>query len=150
MEKPSIWNYVDSISKIVAALVASGGFVWGIIEFQQRQLFNETHEYRRRLWEKRLETYTKLQEVTGMIIVKRNDSKALDTLENRFDQLYYSSMIMAEDTLVEAKMVELAEAIRDFRAGIKKDAYLKKKQIELMRELSISQKKRQKLLFDED
>ena len=146
MPKP---NYIDSISKIIAALVAAGGFVWGIIEFQQRQYFNETQEFRRQLWESRLLTYNKLQEVTGLIIVMRNDPKIIDSLTVEFDRLYYSAMILVEDTVVEAKMVVLAEAISDFREGVKSEMYLKKKQIELMRELSISLKKRQELLFDE-
>lgn len=150
MERQSTPNYIDSISKVVATLIAVGGFIWGIIEFQQRQLYNETHEFRRRLWENRLETYTRLQDVTGLIIVKRNDSKALDSLQSEFDRLYYSAMIIVEDQRVEAKMVELSEALRDFKDGVKKESFLKKKQIELMRELSISLKRKQNLLFDEN
>jgi len=142
-------NYIDGISKILTALIAVGGFIWGIIEFQQRQLYNETYEFRYKLWEQKLKTYTELRNVSGDIIVYRNDSKKLDSLQAVFDRLYYSAMIMVEDTAVEEKVIDYREALSDFRDDIKSENYLKKKQIEMIRELSSSIKKRQKLLFDE-
>ena len=145
-------NYIDSFSKIVASLVAAGGFVWGVVEFQQRQFFNETHEFRRRLWERKLETYTNLQNISGNIIIHRNNPELLDSLQVEFDRLYYSEMLMVEDSLVEAKVIGYREALNDFIEGVKGEKgehFLKKKQIEMMRELSTSLKRKQELLFDE-
>ncbi|THH34347.1 hypothetical protein [Neolewinella litorea] len=140
---------VDAISKIVAALIAAGGFIWGIIEFQQRQFFNETHEFRWRLWEERLKVYTDLQQVSADIIIFRNDSIALDSLEEKLDRLYYSALVVVEDPEVEAKVIEYRESLNDFRQGIKDSHFLKRKQIDMMKGLSASLKKRQQLLFDD-
>lgn len=142
-------SYIESISMIIASLVAAGGFVWGIIEFQQRQFFNETHEFRRKIWERKLETYTELQNISGNIIIYRNKPEILDSLLVEFEHLYYSAMIMVEDSLVESKVIAYREALNDFKEGIKGEQFLKKKQIEMMRELSSSLKRKQKLLFDE-
>lgn len=150
MEKQEKPNYLEIGTKIVTAVVALGGLIWGIVEFQKNQEFNETHELRKKLWDERFETYAKVQAVTGMIIVKKNDPKALDSLKNEFDLLYYSTMVTVEDSTVEDKMIEFANAFDDFRQGIKKDSFLKKKQIELMRAIANSQKKNQDLLTNED
>ncbi len=147
--RPSSPNFIDIFSKLITALVAAGGFIWGIIKFQEEQRFNETHEFRIRLWEKKLQTYSKLVDVTGNIIISRNDSESLDSLENEFDLLYYSSMIMVEDENVESKMIHFKEALSDFRNEIKKEQYLKRKQIHLIEAVKESLRAGQKLILDE-
>lgn len=142
-------SIIDNLTKIVSSLVLAGGFIWGIMEFQHRQHFNETNELRMKLWEKKLETYSKLQNISGEIIINRNEEAKLDSLQLEFDRLYYSTMILVEDTLVEAKVIKYREALNDFQEGVKGEQYLKAKQIEMIKELSSSLKKRQELLFDE-
>ncbi len=143
------WSvYVDNVSKILTALIAAGGFVWGIIAFQYEQRTNETLEFRRKLWEKRLETYNKLSDVIGELIIKRSDQQAFDSLQNRFEFLYYSAMVVVEDSLVEQKMVSFLTAINDFKLRRKSEIHLKTKALQLMRDISTSLKKKQDLLYD--
>lgn len=141
---------IDNATKIISSIITVGGFIWGIITFQTEQRVNETLEFRRKLWEKRLDTYNKLSEITGKLIVYRNNEQAFDSLQERFDFLYYSSMVMVEDTLVEDRMISFSNAIKDYKEKRKTEIHLKFKAIELMKEMSKSLKKKQELLFYEE
>lgn len=134
---------LDSILKIISALIAAAGFVFGIVTFQAQQRNIQTESFKMKLWERKLSTYNELAEIAGNIVIFRNDSLALDSLVDKFDKVYYSSLILVQDDSVEVKVRAYKEALADYRQGYKSILYLKKCQIYLMQAIGNSLKKTQ-------
>jgi hypothetical protein len=116
---------------------------WRIITFQVQQRTTQTQNFKMRLWEKKLEVYNELADISGDIIIYRNDSLALDTMVEKFDKIYYSSLILVQNDSVEAKVRKYKDALADYRQGIKSILYLKHKQVELMRKIGEALKENQ-------
>ena len=134
---------LDSILKITSSLIAAAGFVFGIVTFQTQQKNIQTESFKMKLWERKLSTYNELADIAGNIVIFRSDSLALDSLVDKFDKVYYSSLILVQDDSVEVKVRAYKEALADYRQGYKSILYLKKSQIYLMQAISNSLKKTQ-------
>ncbi|HRH50457.1 MAG TPA: hypothetical protein PLP23_16990 [Panacibacter sp.] len=137
--KPS----TETIIKIITTLIAVCGFIFGIYTFQVQQRTTQTQDFKMRLWEKKLEVYDQLAGVTGDIIIFRNDSLALDSLVEKFDKIYYSSLILVQNDSVEAKVRMYKDALADYRQNIKSILYLKTKQVILMKKIGEALKETQ-------
>jgi hypothetical protein len=134
---------IDNMLKIVTALITAGGFIFGIITFQAQQKNIQTENFKMKLWEKKLDIYTSLSDIAGNIIIFRNDSLALDSLIEKFDKIYYSSIILVQDDSVEANIRTYKDALSDYRQGFKSILYLKEHQVCLMRAIGQSLKQTQ-------
>src|SRR5688572_21256493 len=75
-KEPSKGVSLDSFLKIISALIAAGGFVFGIITFQAQQKNIQTENFKMKLWERKLTTYNELADIAGNIVIFRNDSLA--------------------------------------------------------------------------
>jgi len=134
---------LESILKITSTIIAVGGLLLGIVTFKSQERYTQTQNFRIRLWERKLDVYTVLADIAGDIIVYRNDSTALDSLQDKFDKIYYSSLILVQNDSVEAKIRIYKDGLSDYRQGIKSIHYLKEKQIDLMRKIGIALKEKQ-------
>jgi len=130
---------MESILKIVSTLIAVSGFIFGIFTFQTQQRTTQTQNFKMKLWERKLEVYNQLAGITGDIIIYRNDSLALDSLADKFDKIYYSSLILVQNDSVEAKVRVYKDALADYRQNIKSILYLKEKQVALMKKTNLEE-----------
>jgi hypothetical protein len=138
----NIVNLENSL-KVLTALITAAGFIFGIITFQAQQKNIQTENFKMKLWEKKLNIYTDLSDIAGNIIIYRNDSLSLDSLIDKFDKIYYSSIILVQDDSVEASIRSYKDALSDYRQEIKSIIYLKKHQVSLMHALGRSLKQTQ-------
>lgn len=121
--------------KIIPAVIAVPGFLFGIYTFQAQQRTTQTQGFKIKLWDKKLDVYNQLVGVAGDIIIYRNDTTALDSLTEKFDKIYYSSLILVQNDSVEHSVRLYKDALADYREGIKSILFLKDKQISLKRKI---------------
>jgi hypothetical protein len=133
----------ENAIKIIPTLIAVAGFIFGIYTFQAQQRTTQTQAFKIKLWDKKLEVYSQLVAVSGDIIIYRNDTTALDSLIDKFDKIYYSSLILVQNDSVEHNVRLYKDALADFREGIKSILFLKEKQINLMRKIGEALKENQ-------
>jgi hypothetical protein len=129
--------------KLVSTFIAVAGFIFGIYTFKAQENVTQTQSFKMKLWEKKLDIYSSLANITGDIIINRNDSLALDSLQDKFDKIYYSSLIMVQNDSVEYKVRVYKDALSDYRQGIKSILFLKVKQIELIKSIGVALKEKQ-------
>jgi hypothetical protein len=119
----------DLTLKIVAPLLTVVGLLIGVWQFtreqsaqleRQYQLIaeNDRLEFKRRVWEKQLDAYTKLSGVVGRIASGDQSKDELTKDINEFDSLYWGDMIYAEDESVEKAMIDFHVEIQDFLKGV--------------------------------
>lgn len=151
--EPSVAGRLENWSKVISMVIAVAGVLIGIYEFQSQQRYNETHEFKLRIWEQRLSEYTKLSEISGKIIVCidwRKNKAAQDSLSQKFHELYYSTLPMVQDTSVEKRLIDFNLALLDYNNEIETDEIiLKKKQLHLMEALGVSIRNINHLIEDE-
>lgn len=131
-------DYVEIVIKMMSTLLAIAGVIFGVYKFNSEQRQNETHVFKVRLWERKLDTYSLLSRVTGDIIVVGKNHALFDSLVFEYSKLYFSSLPLVQDSLVEEKLIDFDLALTDYKNDIKDLAYLKKKQYRLMQRLGIS------------
>lgn len=133
----------ESMLKLVSTFIAVAGFIFGIYTFKSQEKVTQTQSFKMKLWDKKLDVYSSLANVAGDIIINRKDSLALDSLQDKFDKIYYSSLILVQNDSVEFRVRVYKDALSDYRQGIKSILYLKVKQIELMKTIGFALKEKQ-------
>jgi hypothetical protein len=113
---------LDLILKVAGIVLAALGFAWTIytlvdqhnqsraqLEKQhQASLDKQTLEFKKGLWDKRLDVYLKACQEASSIADAAPGSKQFRDAVVRFDQLYYGQMVVVESPGV-------AKAMRDFQ-----------------------------------
>jgi hypothetical protein len=113
---------LDVILKVAGIVLAALGFVWTIYTLvdQHNQsraqlekqhsasLINQTLEFKKGLWDKRLDVYLKACQEASSVADAAPGSKEFRDAVVRFDQLYYGQMVVVESPAV-------AKAMRDFQ-----------------------------------
>lgn len=115
----------DVAAKIIAPILTVAGILVGVWQFsaeQREQLKrqsimlseNDKLDFKRRMWEKQLEVYTKVNNIVGKIATSnQNDKKLLAEIDN-FYSLYWGDMIYVKDEAVEKAMIDFHLEIQDF------------------------------------
>ena len=134
---------IESVSKIMLALIAVLGFVWGIYKYMdsrerqldrhedalERQAETRRIEATRPYLERQLRLYTEATQVAARIATKgsapgqrdlkdspsasRYHASTLDNAVTRFWELYWGELALVEDNEVERAMVAYGQALRD-------------------------------------
>ena len=134
---------IETVSKIILALIAVLGFIWGVYKYMdsrerqlerhedalERQAETRRIEATRPYLERQLRLYTEATQVAARIATKgyalgQRDSKAspsasryhgstFDNAVARFWELYWGELALVEDKEVEKAMVEYGQALRD-------------------------------------
>ena len=108
---------IESITKIIAPILTLPGIVVGLWQFNYGQRQNEKIEFKRRMWEKELNTYDELAKITGEILIHAEDSVKFDSLRMEFDRLYYTTMVLSENDSVSELMINTKRELKDFKDG---------------------------------
>jgi hypothetical protein len=98
---------LDTIVKVVGLIISVATVFIGIWEFNRQERTTNTIEFKRKIWEKKLDAYMQLDSLTSLIA-----NETVDTLLNReirqLDLLYWGKLPLFDDPTVE-------EAVKDFR-----------------------------------
>jgi hypothetical protein len=136
--------------KGVGPLLTATGLLIGVWQFNKQQGFNDAQEFKRKVWEKRLNAYTDIGNLTAQIATHTHDTLAMDSLTNQFEQLYWGKMPLIEEAAVEEAMKKFSEELNDFRNKESDAKRLKKRGYELMKTCQESLHHSWKTLSDED
>jgi hypothetical protein len=119
----------DLALKIAAPIITVVGLLVGIAQFSREQenaqeresrmaAENDALEFKRRIWERQLETYMTAAQVVGEISVVADRPDKLSAAVDRFYTLYWGSMIFLEDAKVREQMIRFHIEIQDYLEGI--------------------------------
>lgn len=111
---------------LIAAAFVLGA--WQIHAANERALRNQ---YDFALWSKRLETYSSVAKLVGLIAEPPDDT-AFQSAVAGFLAAYWSEMILVEDQAVEAAMKSFRTEIEDYRKGRSSADRIKLRARELM------------------
>jgi hypothetical protein len=111
--------------KVAAPIITVLGLLVGVWQYtheQKEQLVrqykliaeNDRLEFKRRLWEKQLETYLHISNIVGKIAGGDQSEKEFKESINQFNTAYWGAMIYAEDAAVEKAMIEFNLEIQDY------------------------------------
>jgi len=108
----------ENLTKFIAPLITIGGLLIGVWEFNQQQMINDKMEFKRKIWEKRIDAYTEITGVVSEIVTEKNNHK-LDSLSRRYEQLYWGKLPLFDDTLIEQSLKQFQNILHDANSGIK-------------------------------
>ena len=108
-------DFSDLLNKILTPLIAVVGVLIGIWQFTSNIEHNDELEFKRNLWEKRLESYSQLSELVGKIITQTSNDKIFDSLAIEFEQVYWAKLPLIEDKQVEKSMIKFQAELHDFK-----------------------------------
>lgn len=118
-------DWTDIIVKVATPLFTVIGLVIGVWKYQDEQAHNDGLEFRRKMWEKRLESYTQLGDVAAKLVTNVKNKPEFDTLSVRFDQLYWGKLPLFDDDSVELHLKQFSDEVQSFRIGQGDTAVLK-------------------------
>jgi hypothetical protein len=107
--------FMERIVKSIAALVAVGGFAWGIWSyFDQQEQAKETRRIEATMpfLQLQLSLYTEATRLTAFIATVGEDTDTASERE-RFWQLYWGELALVEDIKVEAAMKRYGQCLGD-------------------------------------
>ena len=100
--------------KIAGLLLTLATIVVSVWKYTNEQTYQFEMEFKRKIWQKQLETYTSACKYSGLIA----NRPAIDFEKNvgEFGALYWGEMIMIEDTIVGKAMKEFYYAAHDYNS----------------------------------
>lgn len=110
-------SLVDNIVKLLTPLIAILGLLVGIWQFNQQQTVNDKMEFKRKIWEKQLDAYSEIADLTSRLVTAKKDQK-IDSLSQRFEQLYWGKLPLFEDTVVQRSLKDFYDALHDYTGGV--------------------------------
>ena len=129
---------VESATKIVGSILTLIGIIVGLWEFNDGQRQNEKMEFKRKMFEKELNTYDELAKITGEIVTAANDSIKFDSLRMQFDRLYYTKMVLSESDSVSSLMIDTRNEFLDYMNHESTLLKVKKRVVLLMEQCKLS------------
>jgi hypothetical protein len=158
--KEETYRFWDVIAKFVAPVLTVTGILVGLYQFssdQDRQRAqvaanerlnreqlaeNDRLNYKRRVWEKQMEVYSKISTVVGRIAASRykNDKTKFDKDIAEFDILYWGEFIYVKDETVEQAIKDFHLETVDFKKGNTDEIQLINRAVELIEALRKSTK----------
>ena len=109
----------DGILKLLTPILTLLTVLVGIYQFHKEQVINETQEFKRQLWTRRLDAYTQTSELVSSIIASANrgQNKKLDSLTLKFEEVYMSKLPLFDDKTLNGKMENFHTELDNFRYG---------------------------------
>ena len=122
---PHRWDHYLRALPPILAMVAILIGVWKFaveqsnrVELEHSLLARKSRiEFELRLWERRLDMYARLAEVSGRIAAQAEDPKALRKLVLEFHSLYWGALVLVDDEDVEEAVVAFHHEINDLQTG---------------------------------
>ena len=89
------------------------------IEAEKAEDLRDSLEFRRRLWQQKLDTYQKVTELAGRIAATSGADQTKAYTD--FRTAYWGAMVLVEDSSVEQAMIQFDQEYRDSASGWNKD-----------------------------
>lgn len=103
----------DLLVKIIGVFITLLTIVIGLVQYLDKQSYENAMEFKRVMWQKQLSTYTQACKYAGLIATNPLDKDFNENIKN-FGALYWGEMIMVEDSLVVKAMKEFYFATIDY------------------------------------
>jgi hypothetical protein len=118
----------DTLTKVLAPFLTIVGLIIGVVQFaheqhdlRERELQilakNDALEFKRRIWERQLNTYMNTAQAAGQISVLADQPQKLKAAADRFETLYWGNIILVEDPGVRESLKRFHLEILDYRKG---------------------------------
>jgi hypothetical protein len=104
-------------------------------EQEQQNLATQTVEARKPFLEKQLALYYETAQVIGKIVTMTPDADEWPACERRFWELYWSELVMVEDSDVGGSMKEFSEQLSDYKSKYKSVASQSPEKLEELKQL---------------
>jgi hypothetical protein len=111
--------FLAVLAASVPGLVAIGAFLFGVYQVGEQQQFtikSSEKEFRRRFYEKQLDTYFDVSKTVGQISAVE-DPREVDKLHAHFLELYNGSLIMVQDAEVKGAAKTFETSFSDYTSG---------------------------------
>ncbi len=112
--RPSIG---DTVLKLSGPLLTIFGLIVGALQFTAQLSNNDKMEFKRRIWEKRLDAYMELGNLTARIVTSTHQD-SIKRLSVEFEKVYWGKLPLFEDDSVERAMKRFRNEIHDKAEGI--------------------------------
>ncbi len=135
----------DITAKFIAPVITVAGILVGIWQFSagqaaqsQRQreqtAENDKLDFKRRIWEKQLSVYSRINNVVGRIAASRykNDKEKFAKDVDEFNSIYWGDFIYVKDAAVERTIIDFHKEIDDFLQGASDEDRLKQRAYDLI------------------
>ncbi len=122
---------------IIGPLITVAGILVGVWQFNVGEAKKAEYEHASQIWLKRLETYTSVAKVAGVIAAPPDDNVFKAAIA-QFMSAYWSEMILVEDESVEQAMIAFRLEIGDFQNGRSSQERLKVRADTLMKSFRVS------------
>jgi hypothetical protein len=116
-KKTDIKGAIETTIKIIAPVITIAGLLVGVWQFSNQQTYNDKMEFKRKVWEKRLDAYTEIADIMSKIVTETKREK-VDSLSGKFEQLYWGKLPLFEDSLVEKSLKNFQELLQDAKENI--------------------------------
>jgi hypothetical protein len=106
---------VESSIKIIGALIALGGFLWGMFTYfdaREREAETRRIEATKSFLERQLQLYTEATQIAATLATVTTDSIEDKTIQ-RFWQLYWGELALVENADVEKAMVKFGQGLQN-------------------------------------
>ena len=134
-KKAGFWTFLTGIaepfSKVITPIITLTGLAVGLWQFHQQQRISETQEFRRRVWDRKLQAYNDLAAITSQIMTSIGTPQ-FDSLSRRYKQVYWAAMPLLGDS-VEHYMTDFDEEITSIRNDEGEPGVLRIRGYKLMR-----------------
>ncbi|QDK77744.1 hypothetical protein EXU85_03690 [Spirosoma sp. KCTC 42546] len=125
-------NHIDTYIKVAGPVLTAIGLILGAWQFQYQQGANDEQEFKRRIWEKRLDAYMTIGELTGKLIATPAPSRQFDSLQHHFEQLYWGKMPLFENDSIAYRMKLVSEELQMLQMQQGYKSVLKQRSLLLM------------------
>jgi hypothetical protein len=104
---------------VLGSVVLVAGFLAGLWQYSDTR----TQEFRRRFWEKRLETYSAISTAAARVATLTDDRERAKAFQE-FEQLYHGTFILIADDSAALAAKEFNQVYIDFRSDPREEAHL--------------------------
>jgi hypothetical protein len=112
---------LDYVTQIATLLIGIAGIIVGIYEFTAQQSSNDRDEFKRRMWERRLNACMEISGEIGNMINKAHASPfvpdSLVKAASEFQRIYWKNLPLLEDSSMDAEIHIFRDLITDKLTG---------------------------------
>ena len=114
-ENSNMGEKLESIIKILGAMIAIGGFLWGMFTYfdaREREAETRRIEAMKPYLERQLKLYTEATQIAATLATVTADSIEDKTMQ-RFWELYWGELALVENADVEKAMVQFGQGLQN-------------------------------------
>lgn len=149
MSKKKVTSVTNLVILVLTPVLSVATLFVGIWQFQKEQREANIREIRLKLYEKRMEAYVEIAEVTASIVaVSRHSIPAESTIAD-FYQTYYGKLVSVEDESVIEALMRFKADLEDYLVNNDRQQAMASSQVDLTSRMNLSLRKLNDLIIEE-